>query len=85
MSLIFFLSLVVSAQSFFSLWGIGSKSERLRAMGFAVSLSGQFVFVALDLLTGAYGLLLLFPIYTLLNVRGILNLRKTEIVEIDHA
>jgi hypothetical protein len=71
--LVLALSVVVSLISFASLWCVGSPFARTRVIGFLIGIGGQFVFAFLDIITGAYGLLLLFVVYVPLYIRAIGN------------
>ena len=66
------ISLVTSAMTILMMYLLGSK----RRIGFAVSLANQPLWLAIALLTGAYGLLPLQVVMTILAIRGWRNWGK---------
>lgn len=68
MNAVLIVSLVLTAWSALTLWWIGT--PRTAAIGFASGIACQGLWVAFDLMTGAYGLLPLALVYGPLYARG---------------
>lgn len=76
MTLVLIVSLILTAWSALTLWLIGTPKHA--GWGFATGIGCQGLWIAFDVLTGAYGLLPLAFVYGPLYARGWRNYRHDQ-------